>query len=366
MRLAIFANEYPSEAKPYAAAYVHVRVQQYLRRGHRVLVLCLSESSEYYQIDGVEVQKSPKLEIRGVLDSFGADVLAIHAPNFRMIAVLEGYQRPMVSWLHGHEAMFNLHAIAYAKNTSERLAKIVKVVPRNLHQLYSLDTFIRRQSQIVFVSSWLRSRAQKFLPAARGRGVVVSNPIDTQKFTPAKEFIPAQKAVSIRHFNSHVYGFDVAIDAFSALKAAQLTLIGRGSLEEQFRRQIARTQASVTIQNDYVPHREMPTLLRKFGLFIAPSRRESQGVTIGEAMASGLPVIASRAGGIPEFIEHGRSGILVPPDDSQALRDAVCQIVRSPALARQLGVAARERMKQQCAPQRITSLELSLLQQACF
>ena len=60
-----------------------------------------------------------------------------------------------------------------------------------------------------------------------------------------------------------------------------------------------------------------------------------------EAQARGRPVVASRTGGIPDLVEHGRNGILVDPEDPEALADALVRILRDPEYAARLGEAAR-------------------------
>ena len=62
-----------------------------------------------------------------------------------------------------------------------------------------------------------------------------------------------------------------------------------------------------------------------------------------EAMAAGVPVVASAVGGIPDQIRHGWEGILVPPDDPNALGEALGALLRDPACARRLGEAGRRR-----------------------
>ncbi len=63
-----------------------------------------------------------------------------------------------------------------------------------------------------------------------------------------------------------------------------------------------------------------------------------------EAMASGVPVIASSIRGIPELVEHGRTGLLVPHSDARALGDALMTIYTSPELARELAIRGREKV----------------------
>jgi glycosyltransferase involved in cell wall biosynthesis len=82
-------------------------------------------------------------------------------------------------------------------------------------------------------------------------------------------------------------------------------------------------------------------------VLVLPSRSETYGMVIAEALARGLPVVAAEVGGVPEALGHGpdgaRPGLLVPPDDPTALGDALRAWLEDPGLRRRLRAAARER-----------------------
>ena len=79
-------------------------------------------------------------------------------------------------------------------------------------------------------------------------------------------------------------------------------------------------------------------------LVTATGRRDGIPVALMEAMALGRPVVASAVSGIPELVEHERSGLLVPPGDAVALADALARLAADPSLRRRLGAAARRRV----------------------
>ncbi len=92
--------------------------------------------------------------------------------------------------------------------------------------------------------------------------------------------------------------------------------------------------------------RDVPRLLKASDLFILSTTLwEGLPLTILEAMAAGLPVIASRVGGTPEAVEEGKTGLLVPPQDPDALAEAMHRILSDPALAEAMGRAGRERVE---------------------
>lgn len=91
---------------------------------------------------------------------------------------------------------------------------------------------------------------------------------------------------------------------------------------------------------------------RDFRVLAAPSRKESFGMAVVEAMASGLPVVASRVGGLQETIEDKVTGLLVPPDDADALAEALIRILKDPELARRMGEAGHARARDRYSEER--------------
>ena len=89
-----------------------------------------------------------------------------------------------------------------------------------------------------------------------------------------------------------------------------------------------------------------------------PSRQEGLPVSLLEAMAHGCPVVATRVGGIPQLVEHGRTGLLVPPRDPAALRAAIETVLADPELGRRMGREARARVASLCSWERITDATL--------
>jgi glycosyltransferase involved in cell wall biosynthesis len=76
-------------------------------------------------------------------------------------------------------------------------------------------------------------------------------------------------------------------------------------------------------------------------VFVLPSRSEAFPNAVLEAMAAGLPIVASGVGGIRELITHGQTGLLVAPDDAARLADQICLLLDNEALAARLGTSAR-------------------------
>jgi glycosyltransferase involved in cell wall biosynthesis len=127
--------------------------------------------------------------------------------------------------------------------------------------------------------------------------------------------------------------------------AARLLLVGKPedrSHAQSLREQVGRLglNGSVTFQ-DHVSQQELARRMARARVFVLPSLSEGLGRVVAEAMACGTPVIGSRVGGIPEMIEDGVTGFLVPPGDVEALANRIRWILSHPDEAEEMGRRGR-------------------------
>ena len=362
MRIAILAPGYPSEERPYNYAFVHARARLYAARDEEVAAFAPGPAARW-TLDGIPALTGGADALVREIQAFGPDVLAIHAPNFHTIPVARRIDRPQVSWVHGHEAIFTLRGVQFARTARERAKKWAKVIPRNVYQLLTIRGFLPDQKAVVFVSRWMQRTAEAQTRRRYPNAVIVPNPVDTRLFGYALDPARIREGISTRSLNNTKYGLDVAVRAFARETGAHLTIVGEGSLEGSLRRLIARTGSATTLEARSVAHRDMKALFARHGFFVAPSRVEAQGVAMCEAMASGLPVVATSVGGIPEFVTDGEEGYLVPPEDPTALAAAVRRLVSDPDRHLAFSRAARRRAEAQFSADVITERELALLRE---
>jgi len=139
-------------------------------------------------------------------------------------------------------------------------------------------------------------------------------------------------------------GQDVALQAAlllaPRLPCARMLLAGDGPE----RSELARHAAGMVHLPGFLD--DLDDFYAALDLYIMPSRSEGWGLTALRAMAFGLPVIASNVGGLPELVEHARSGWLVPPESPEALADAIMDAASNPALWSDFGRNARARAAQ--------------------
>jgi glycosyltransferase involved in cell wall biosynthesis len=126
---------------------------------------------------------------------------------------------------------------------------------------------------------------------------------------------------------------------------ARLVIAGGGDLEE-YLRDLASEAGVADRVHVLGPRKDVSALMHAIDVFAMPSIWEGFGLVLLEAMAAGRPIVASRVATIPEVVVDGETGLLVPAGDSVALADALARLAHDPALARRLGEAGRERLRQ--------------------
>jgi glycosyltransferase involved in cell wall biosynthesis len=148
-------------------------------------------------------------------------------------------------------------------------------------------------------------------------------------------------------------GFDVAIEAMAfvvqQVPGARLTIAGEGSERPEISAAIERHGLGDAVrllgQRD-----DVSELMLDADVFVHTARWEGFGLVLLEAMRAALPIVATRAGAIPEVVIDGITGTLVPPDDSQALAAALVELAEQPALQHERGRAGFARLRDEFSP----------------
>lgn len=139
-------------------------------------------------------------------------------------------------------------------------------------------------------------------------------------------------------------GFDVLLDAIESIDDDELSvcLVGDGPLYDSVRKSVARRGLSDCVYlTGY--RNDIPRVLAASDILVLPSFREGTPRVITEAMASGIPIIATDIAGIPEQVNEGESGYLIPPGDPEALADRLNRLLSNPELRMKMGKRGSER-----------------------
>ena len=170
--------------------------------------------------------------------------------------------------------------------------------------------------------------------------------VDRQSLLPALP--PGSKViVNVANMNSQLKGHSVLIEAAREICAScpdvYFALVGDGTLRPELERCVRET--GLQDRFHFLGRRkDVPEILACADIFAFPSLAEGLPNSVLEAAAAGVPVVATRVGGIPEIIENGVTGLLVEPRDTQALIAALLQYLKSPSYAAMLARASRQRV----------------------
>jgi len=144
----------------------------------------------------------------------------------------------------------------------------------------------------------------------------------------------------------------------SAVPNARIVIAGQGEDFDRYRRMMVNPQ-HFTILNEYVSHDTRTELFREAAVVVLPYIDASQSGVIPLAYSCAKPVVATTVGGLPEIVEHGRTGYLVPPRDENALAAAVVNLLQNPARAREFGRNGQQKLRAECSQEIIAEQTLA-------
>jgi starch synthase len=353
LKVALLTREYPPEV--YGGAGVHV---EYLARALSGLVDLTVHCQGAPRDTAVAHQAWPVLH-DAVLKVFSADLSMADATggvdlvhSHTWYANLAGH---LASLLHGIPHVATVHSLEPLR-------------PWKAEQLgggYALSSWAERMSlasaaAVVAVSDGMRGDVLSVYPEISPERVrVIRNGIDTAEYSPdEKTDVLARHGID----RSRPYvifvgritrqkGVPVLLRAAASLDpSAQLVLCAGAADTPELGAEVSAlvaelqaTRSGVIWIPEMLPKPDIIQLLTHALLFACPSVYEPLGIVNLEAMACATAVVASRVGGIPEVVDGGVTGLLVPPDDPASLADAMNMLLRDPGRADAMGSAGRER-----------------------
>lgn len=225
-------------------------------------------------------------------------------------------------------------------------------------------TLARRAAHIICVSDYVRTSHVERIPKLAGRYSTVRNGVRIDAFNDLPERSEARPMFKLP-LDTPIVGTIgrlvpvknhlLLIDAFARIHAekpdAHLAILGDGPLDEA----LATRAADLRLSNDISFVKSSPSaeiFLRCLDVFALSSDSEGLPLTLLEAMAAGLPVAATGVGGIPEVIENGKDGYLVPASSPDLLARVISSLLSHPGEALEMGRRAREKVELQFSAER--------------
>jgi glycosyltransferase involved in cell wall biosynthesis len=309
----------------------------------------------------------PEGPLRAKLEAAGVSVGCAGRGSLRPVGFVSALV-PLVRELRIHDVRL-VHSFDYYSNLlcvpAARLARRTLVIAsqRDLGNLRSAPrerlqrVVLRLAHRVLANSEAVRDALVRSGRISASRVAVVRNGVDLRRFHPRcrERRAPGDAVTVVTLANLRPEkGLGDLIDVAAILRgrapACRFQIWGEGSL----RTELAARARSLGLDGTFelCGRTQTPeSVLRAAHVFALPSHSEASSNGILEAMASGLPVVATRVGGNPFLVEHGATGFLVPPRDPGAFAESIIRLVEHPDEAQRLGNAALQRVRSQYSTQ---------------
>jgi glycosyltransferase involved in cell wall biosynthesis len=324
--------------------------RELVRRGHQVTLVCPPGSriarpaaEELIDVVPSDLHRWPPDELRRIatiVRERQIEVVHTHASRAHFFGVLLRWMCRVPTVATAHSRHFQLHwmfndrviAVSEADRRYQRTRNFVR--PDRIHTIYN---FIDHR-RVIDVPADMRGRVRAWLGIGPDELLLGT----VGRIAPRKGLIHLIRALpavlaQVPHARLVVVGGDTQNDC--AIQA----------------RSVAR-RLGVGSSICWAGHQEaVPEILSALDLYVQPSLTESFPLSVLEAMAAGLPVVATAVGGVPECVVAGRTGLLAPAGRSEGLAEAIVALLRDPERRRCMGDAGRQRVLENFTPDSQTS-----------
>jgi glycosyltransferase involved in cell wall biosynthesis len=271
-----------------------------------------------------------------------------------------GLRHARADVIHTHmpeSAWYGLPA-GYCHRIPVRISHLHSVYLRWSVKARTLDRAVRASATLSVACSTAVRDAARGLGYADAKLKVIPNGVDVARFSNPPGRAAARRSLelpqddpilisvaSLHEHKGHAHLLDAMARVPGEFPQARLLLVGKVPEGRSAALQESVDRLGLRDAVRFLGRREdVPLLLAASDVFVMPSLREGFPVALLEAGAAGLPAVASSVGGIPEIVDDGVTGLLVPPRDHARLADAALGLLRDPSRMQSMGGAARRRV----------------------
>lgn len=369
----VLTKQYPAYDDLYRYGFLHSRIRAYKREGRIVDIFRISKDpAGYREFEGIDVANGDADLLDATLATGQVRHVLVHILDSNMWRVLQKYLDTVrvTVWAHGSEIQawerrqFEFEGLGESEITRRKKLgeqrnafwrDIFKAPHPNLH--------------IVFVSQYFAEEVFSDLGVnlPKDKYSIIHNAIDTSLFSYQGKDVEQRKYVlSIRPYTARAYANDLSVKAVQYLskkpffKDLRFHFIGDGELFEETVAPLYEFP-NVHVERGFLTQSEIATLHKKYGVFLVPTRCDSQGVSRDEAMASGLVPVTNAVSAVPEFVDL-ECGVLVPSEDAVGLAAAIEDLYHAPEQFSRLSWNAQKRVRSQSESKNMINQEIDLME----
>lgn len=374
MKYLIITPGYPSEDNLYNNAFVHSRVKNYQEKKLDISVFSVNskKSETKYYYDGVNVIEGNYESLTKHLKEKKYDKILIHFAWKKTIKTILKVcpTTPLIIWVHGVEALGWYRRIFTF--SIKKFYRFFGYIIVNTSQMYFMHNLIKNakiNKEFIFVSEWMKEILEKdsFSRGKIKKYHIIPNVIDDKIFKYIEK-APNQRLniISIRPYASKKYANDITVKAILELKKEpffnELTfnLYGDGKLFNKVTKPLEGIN-NVKLHKKFLNQKEISEIHKKNGIILIPTRQDAQGVSMCEAMMSGLVPITSNNTAIPEYVNN-ESGYLT--NNYLEIAESVKELYENPNIFLKKSKEANKQMLSKCSPKEVIKKEIKLIEQS--
>lgn len=284
-------------------------------------------------------------KVRQLLPQYRFDIIHDNQTLGYGILLMKAFGVPIVATVHHPLPIDRKTDLAYLERARDRLWRMM-FYPFLMQHLVT-----KRMDRVITVSASAAEETAKVFKVPREKLRVIYNGIDTtvfRKLDGAKK--ERGRLIMVGNTQDRKKGLIYLLKALQLLRGkmdVKLTIVDRGLPDNEYAPQLVN-RYGLDGRVFFTGKVGVEELVRHYGraeVAVVPSLYEGFGLPAAEAMACGLPVVATTAGALPEVVEDGRNGILVPPRDAYALAGAIERLLRDDELRRVMGEKGRRRVE---------------------
>lgn len=363
MKIITLTGRYPSSSSPYSHMFVHTRNMEYVAKGHQVTVLVPAKEESQYEIDGVKVILANVLTLSKHL--FNADRIMIHLLLHRLNKDTDAGYLYNIILRERLPTMFFIHGVESQTIWNSRREDIKWLNPRTIARWLYRDCFLIKKMvatlnkfnepnfpcKFITPSKWMLEESIRHTGIdLTNKSLVIPNGINTEHFQFKDHWHNRHQLLSIRPlFYRGKYAVDLLLEAASKQSDQfSLSLYGRGDDEQLITEVANKTISSLkfTLKSEFINQKDIPDIHSQHGIYLAVTRMDAQGVSMCEAMASGMPTISFDTCAIPEFIEHNKTGLLAESYNVDQFSNHINELVENRTLFETIASNARYAMEE--------------------
>ena len=353
-------------------AYVYYLSQSLQKLGHNVHVVARHNEHSEEMFNGINVHhikgvgnaltrywrfaRSASKKIEELNKQNGFDVIHANLPLIPSFAIPKDASKALVCAVH---STWKGEVIATKRDNPKNLNPNEKSMLRYNFLLRSYEKkLMNRSDALIAVSNYTVDELTKLYGIDKKKIHVIYNGVDIQKFKPRPDRAELRREFGLEDkkkivlFVGRLYhrkGLEILLrsipQVLKEFNDVEYVISGKGFKEkEESLRKLAK---QLDIEDHlkflgYVPDEKLPNLYSASDIFVLPAIYENFPFAILEAQSTGLPVISTKVGGIPEFLVDNENGFLIDPGDSAQLTQRVLALLQDPKLAKEMGMRGRK------------------------